>query len=57
MLWSYDLNLSKENPKVIPDNLFISGKMNVYSRNDENGKKKIYLESAANIFGIEILLF
>lgn len=56
MLWSYDLNPSKENPKIIPDNFFISGKMNVYTRNDENGKNKICVESAVNIFGIEIFV-
>ena len=56
MLWSYYLNPSKESPKVVSDNLFISGKMNVYTRNDENGKNKICVELAVKIFGIEIFV-
>ena len=56
MLWSYDLNPSKESPKVIPDNLFRSGKMNIYLKNDEIEENKICVESAVNIFGIDIFV-
>jgi len=56
MLWSYDLNPSKESPKVIPDNLFRSGKMNVYLKKNEIEKNKICVESAVNIFGIDIFV-
>ena len=54
MLWSYELNPSKESPKVIPDNLFRSGKMNEYIKKNEKEKNKICVESAVNIFGIDI---
>ena len=56
MLWSYELNPSKESPKVIPDNLFRSGKMNEYIKNNEKEKNKICVESAVNIFGIDIFV-
>ena len=54
MLWSYDLNPSKENEKVKPENLFRSGKINTYLKNKKDGKNTICVESAVDIFGLEI---
>ena len=54
MLWSYDLNPSKENEKVKPENLFRSGKINTYLKNKKDGKNSICVESAVDIFGLEI---
>ena len=40
MLWSYDLNPSKENKKIVPENLFISGEINTQLKNKEDSKNK-----------------
>lgn len=56
MLWSYDLNPSKENKKIVPENLFISGEINTQLKNKEDSKNKIYVESAINIYGLEIFV-
>ena len=54
MLWTYDLNPSKENKEVKPENLFRSKKINSYLNNKNDGINKICVESAVDIFGLEI---
>ena len=54
MLWTYDLNKSYDNEKIIPGNLFRSKKMNVYTDNIENIKSEPCVESAVDIFGLKI---
>ena len=57
MLWVYDMNPSKESPKVIPGNLFRSGKINTYLTEEEKIKNNtICVESAVDIFGLEIFV-
>ena len=54
MLWSYDLNKSYDNEKIIPGNLFRSKKMNVYTENIDKIKSEPCVESAVDIYGLKI---
>ena len=56
MLWSYELNKSNENEAIIPDNLFRSKKMNIYTKDAQNIKSKPCVESAVDIFGLKIFV-
>ena len=56
MLWSYEMNKSNESEQIIPENLFRSKKMNVYTKDVENLKGKPCVESAVDIFGLKIFV-
>ena len=57
MLWVYEMNPSKESPKVIPGNLFRSGKINTYlSSEEKKNNNTICVESAVDNSGLEIFV-
>jgi len=54
MLWTYELNKSYENKKIIPENLFRSKKMNVHTNKIKKDISEPCVESAVDIFGLKI---
>ena len=57
MLWTYHMNVSHENENIVPENLFRSKIINKYSNNDNNNNKsKPCVESAVDIFGLQIFV-
>ena len=56
MLWSHRMNESYENANIIPENLFRSKKINVYTEEEEDKKYPPCVESAVDIFGIKIFV-
>ena len=55
MLWTYELNLAEENPRIMPGNLFESGKPNQPVDNHYYlSKNKLCVETAIKYLGAEI---
>ena len=53
MLWTFELNPEEENPKIMPENLFESGKPNQPLDYSPPSKNKLCVETAINYLGAD----